>query len=570
MIEDRLDDKDRLDEKDCPFIPSQGGDPKRKSPLVCQADREGSSETACLAEDENLPEPEDAIDGMGAVTFEPDDNCAYFGASSNIALIRKISQTISRLRCKSQPWIPTPATICQHTPTTPSTPQRLARSLTSFRYSFSDPYKPSVPLDDVDARAHLSLLPSETLSQELIWRYFANTGQLFPFLHRKMFLARYDEMKQDSSKGVKRAWLGLLNMVFAMAASVSLSSEGTKANSLARSAESDMYFQRGTKLCQDYITLGKGMNLDTLHYLLLTSLYLQGTQKSAQAWVTLGLAIRVAMQLGLHSSEASNRYALLEREIRNRTWYTCILLDRTLSMTFGRPPAIHQDYAQIDLPVPYCLLSPESDTDKLDQMSVQFFDSTILLYSIMATAIERLYGQNLACGPSLTDMEVISQCFNLEKTLNEWRDTFCYPPLITSDELPHAITEAEGSIVTNEREAPPGSVPSTWWPIYELRLRTIITLRFNSIRLLIHRPALERMLTMLSMNDDNRTGTEQPNVIRQMGCGSVQVCTQSAIESINIISAVVHSTGPARGLLGAWWFTLYYSEHIYALTVVTY
>lgn len=65
-----------------------------------------------------------------------------------------------------------------------------------------------------------------------------------------------------------------------------------------------------------------------VQYLLVQGQYLQGTQKSVQAWTTHGLAISAAFQLGLHSPEANRRFSPVESEIRKRTWFGCILLDR--------------------------------------------------------------------------------------------------------------------------------------------------------------------------------------------------------------------------------------------------
>lgn len=58
------------------------------------------------------------------------------------------------------------------------------------------------------------------------------------------------------------------------------------------------------------------------------SQYLQGTQKSIRAWSVHGLAVKAAFQLGLQSSEASAEFSPLEREVRKRTWYGCVVLDR--------------------------------------------------------------------------------------------------------------------------------------------------------------------------------------------------------------------------------------------------
>ena len=80
------------------------------------------------------------------------------------------------------------------------------------------------------------------------------------------------------------------------------------------------------------------------------SQYLQGTMKSVQTWAIHGLAVKAAMSLGLHSNQALAHFSPEEKEIRKRTWYGCVMLDRNLGMTFGRPLAIPEKYVKLDLP----------------------------------------------------------------------------------------------------------------------------------------------------------------------------------------------------------------------------
>lgn len=65
-----------------------------------------------------------------------------------------------------------------------------------------------------------------------------------------------------------------------------------------------------------------------VQYLLILGQYLQGTQKSVQAWTVHGLAITTALQLGLHSPKTNREFPALECEIRKRVWFGCVLLDR--------------------------------------------------------------------------------------------------------------------------------------------------------------------------------------------------------------------------------------------------
>ena len=65
--------------------------------------------------------------------------------------------------------------------------------------------------------------------------------------------------------------------------------------------------------------------------MLLMTQYLQGTQRSIKTWAFHGLAVKAAFQLGLHSEQALRRFEPLEREVRIRTWYGCVVLDRYVS-----------------------------------------------------------------------------------------------------------------------------------------------------------------------------------------------------------------------------------------------
>jgi hypothetical protein len=257
---------------------------------------------------------------------------------------------------------------------------------------------------------------------------------------------------------------------------------------------------------------------------------------------------------------AKNLDSTVEQEIRKRTWFACVTLDRTLSMTFGRPPNVLENRVKFDFPVPYSSINPEFGVDKLDEMGVSFFNSTISLYQVMSSVIELLYEQNMGHGVPSTASETVVCVFKLENELVQWQRISCRPGVLSATELPAAITKAVASAVRVPHNEDSDLVPATWWPVYNLRLRVVLTLRYNNLRILLHRPILASLLTD-SVPD--KTRTNGVSIIQQVGASSVQACTRSAKEVISIVSLIVHSKGPTRGLLGAWWFSLYYSEWWY-------
>jgi hypothetical protein len=169
-----------------------------------------------------------------------------------------------------------------------------------------------------------NLLPPHAETVKLIRAYFGNTGLLFPFIHQETFLATYEDMRSQRFRGrLRRTWLGLLNMILAMAVCTSgWAEDGAE----YRPEQSDVYYRRAEELCRTQML--RGTTLETVQYLLLTSQYLQGTQKSVQTWTTHGLAVKAALSIGLHSAEATAKFSPIEQEMRKRTWFGCVLLDR--------------------------------------------------------------------------------------------------------------------------------------------------------------------------------------------------------------------------------------------------
>lgn len=79
-------------------------------------------------------------------------------------------------------------------------------------------------------------------------------------------------------------------------------------------------------------------SIQLVQALILTAQYLQSTDSVNKCWVTVGTAIRVSQGIGIQLDLASESQA--ERQERKCTWWCCVMMDRVLSMTFGRPPMV--------------------------------------------------------------------------------------------------------------------------------------------------------------------------------------------------------------------------------------
>jgi len=110
-------------------------------------------------------------------------------------------------------------------------------------------------------RVNIYALPAESIARDLLKQYFSDTGMLFPYIHEQTFLERYDEMKRNNFRKVRRTWLGLMNMIMAFAISTRVEA-GLSAEDRAR--ESDVYYSRAVGLCEKQILRGTSLEIGKL------------------------------------------------------------------------------------------------------------------------------------------------------------------------------------------------------------------------------------------------------------------------------------------------------------------
>jgi hypothetical protein len=114
-------------------------------------------------------------------------------------------------------------------------------------------------------------------------------------------------------------------------------------------------------------------------------------------------------------------------------------------------------------------------------------------------------------------------------------------------------------ISTPKLDEMPREIESTSFAYFSWKFRVILTLRYLNLRVLIHRPVLVKFIAA-SRSPDRES--PELKLLQQMGLNSMQICTESAMEIIGIVHRVVSEPGWKHSLLGAWWFSLYYSMYL--------
>ncbi|KIV85748.1 hypothetical protein PV11_01410 [Exophiala sideris] len=485
---------------------------------------------------------EDTVDGMAVITDPKESGSKFYGPSSNIAFLREISDaTSASLKALGQSGHANEVNGRMSRATSPVTTligPLVSRAVSPVTTLLSET-SPVATRHGINIRS----LPPEDRALHLIRLFFSDTGMLFPYIHEEGILRTYATARRNRFAGVSRSWLCLLNVIFAFATYISARPDQPAEKN---AAESGIFIERAQALAAE-IEL-KSASLETVQCLLLMAQYRQGTQRSDQAWNLHGLAVRAALQLGLHSQAASAGYSALESEVRKRVWFACVVLDRTLSMTFGRPSTIPNEYVKLDLPVNQKLEKLATTTIASTAASGESFDppetvclyiATLQLYHILADIITQLYGSNVDTDPNISIPTILERTVSLEQRLSAWKRNL-FPRL---QRRPWETLD-------------PGTVSASAWDAVFDRLSVIITLRYLNIRILLHRPVLSAFLRKRAYYKFGAGQLEDEDpFFNDVARKSIDICEQSAMEIVQI----VHKTSKLPGLLGAWWFSAYYT-----------
>ncbi|KIV92104.1 hypothetical protein PV10_06570 [Exophiala mesophila] len=460
--------------------------------------------------------PAHTVDGMGSIPPQEKENLSFFGPSSNITFTRTITRAIA--------W-------ANHVPRggahgdTNSLGLGVLDAVNSPQATMSQPDRQGSTSFDPFA------LPNEHRTGQLIDQYFTDMGQLFPILHKSAFLDDWTRLKVSGPLVMRRSWLGLLNIVLAIA-NVTLANSDDLSGAYV--IEAQRHYGRAMRLCDSSVL--NGTSLEVVQFLVLVVLYLQGTHNSIQTSNALSFAVNAAIRIGLHSPQATQAFPLLERELRNRTWYLCIVFDRTLSMTLGRPALIPSSYVRVDR-----IQDLEGLRENTSDCSARVFSATLDLYQILWKIIDQQYGQNCGLNTPPAVVDIVTPLVPIGNDLRSW-----------ARGLPASLMPVRESqmhnILTSYDLNDPGS--ST------LRYKVVLTLRSLNATILLHRRVLEKYL---EVNSTPSYDAEEIDLLRRLGRDSIDVLFNSSIELINIVKLLIEAGGPIRRLLNAWWFTLYYT-----------
>ncbi|KUJ12403.1 uncharacterized protein LY89DRAFT_785771 [Mollisia scopiformis] len=194
-----------------------------------------------------------------------------------------------------------------------------------------------------DGGFHPKPVPSLEIANMLQVAYFETRWASFPLLHRPTFMEKHFSHVMQHGMAANHASLFLVYMVFAIA---SIDLQRQKKELVGVHLE---FFNTATSMFLGGLMAAD--NLETIQGLLLMTIFAINEPQSINAWMVNGLAIRFAIDLGLHRKSYCPTRSLLRSEMKKRIFWSAYALDRNISVALGRPFCIQDREINVDLPL---------------------------------------------------------------------------------------------------------------------------------------------------------------------------------------------------------------------------
>ncbi|KAJ5093357.1 hypothetical protein N7456_009218 [Penicillium angulare] len=437
----------------------------------------------------------EGADSMTGIVGEPSESHQFFGNSSAGSFMRQMQYAVD---IKLGVNDPNASSV-----TGPSVTQSSSSKRPSIEY----------------------VLPPRKTGDELVNGYWELVYPLYPFLDRTSFMVAYDSIWMGSDTAEDESiLLCTVNVMFALGAQVSGIIKPEE-----RGERAHVYFNRANSLIDT--NLWEDGSVALVSCLLLMGIYLQSTNSPQKCWIVTGHAIRMAQSLGLHlpeySASAGNQRT---KEVARRIWHGCVLMDRVLAMTYGRPAMI-PTWLSTRVPLPNMIDDEFLDTQSEECFTrpddrpclMEFYVSQLQLHEIMNNILLKLY---MVHDGRQHPIDIITT-FKLDEKLINWSDGLSNwlqfdIPLDDSDSLRH-------------------------------RLAILINISFFHARILLLRPILAQYCLLHAHNSTKLSKSLAS--IMTVQCSSV--CLEIAHRSLEIIYTNI-DLGNVFGPVPAWWYSVLY------------
>ncbi|KAK2599993.1 hypothetical protein QQS21_005295 [Conoideocrella luteorostrata] len=511
------------------MAPANTTSPHGSSPVSDLSAAAAASTTATSHNTIVTAEPNSSVSAMGTVITDDDVSVSedFYGSSSTASFLK---ETFDSMKDKDRSF--------------GSLPRRVAGRDWRRDSSYFVP-------------SHQFSLPPRDLADHLVQTFRDKVYYMYPFFHFPSFQTAYESLWKShvepkrSSRPPSGLGLGCypdgdantISFHAALNAIFSLACHYSDLPAAERLAASTTFFLRTKPFVN--IDLLEANNLSVVQTLLLVALNLQGTPHPSRCWNASGVACRVAQGLGLHAEHHQDTRGGLEKEIRRRTWYGCIVTDMLVSMTYGRPAMtthisvlpLPSGFEQ-DLSVP---VEPNQVTPKF-----RFYRESIRLCGILEEILSKVYQPWMnRTAPDVSH--------------NATGSTSSYYSLDTIVGLHRKLSDFENSLhdSLSWKKGVETEIPLQNRTLFKDQ-SLLLHARFIYLRIMLLRP----ILTQLSTHEQAKTEegvkleptTFTDPILASTSLQCAKLCVEAAIDLLALLHGNFNPQVP-----GAWWWDVLYA-----------
>uniref|UniRef100_A0A0B7KE57 Xylanolytic transcriptional activator regulatory domain-containing protein n=1 Tax=Bionectria ochroleuca TaxID=29856 RepID=A0A0B7KE57_BIOOC len=273
----------------------------------------------------------------------------------------------------------------------------------------------------------------KTVVDHLVNRFFDELNPVYDSVHKETFQVSYDafwdrKWGDDDLTAVDLRWLALLFMMLAFAELLDCPLDTTVDGQRACEESSVQFFWASRKAIVLAPTIS-GESPDLVRAGILVSRYLIFFGRKTESWLTSSFAIRMAQAQGMHLDGESWRLPPKVLETRRRLWCILFSLDRSLSLTTGRPYTINSKHCML-MKIRNIWIDDMSNEEAAEAIEKPPSDPTRTIYysyqQRMSTILGDIHDDCFSLEPTTTSYSTYEKVLQLDRVLLDWADSL--PP----------------------------------------------------------------------------------------------------------------------------------------------
>ncbi|KAK0482261.1 fungal-specific transcription factor domain-containing protein [Armillaria novae-zelandiae] len=304
-----------------------------------------------------------------------------------------------------------------------STKKKLTGSLNTMHlqdYSNLYPWERAT----ADAEKSRYVFPDNDLIMNLVAIYFETINPILPVLHRPTFT-------EDVANGLHlrdESFGATLLIVLAVASRYSddprvLADPNSRLSAGWRFIIQAPIFKKAVLAPPGLYEIQKAA-IGVIHSL--------GTSVPQFSWTVIGIGLRAATEIGLHRKKPKGHKMTIDDELKKRSFWALVILDRLISLFLGRPVMLQEEDFDLEPPIEcddeYWDIGPNREVhfcQPADKPSkIGYFNAQIRLSGIMSVVVRNLYsikkGRDMLGLSEKEDQQIVA---DIDSSMNAWMNS---------------------------------------------------------------------------------------------------------------------------------------------------